>query len=623
MDVVAAPLVVFATLAACVGIGRPLLARLDTDGALLPLERALAAPLLGAMPLAALIATVGGVVYSAASMAALLVVTVAAAAIAGGYRGLVLSRFAACPWTRAFLALSAVLVMLSAVGAFAPPADHDTVRYHAMLARRDLEWGYIAAHWGFSVYEFMPPLVELLYRPAFALGGGSGAQLLTAAWAAAAALAAAIVAGRLGAGSWAQALAGLFLLAQRATINLGAAMTAEFGVAAYVGLVFVALLAWRERGGGQLALLAGLALSGLALVKLQGLVVAACLAPPVLWAALRGRVAWREAALTVATVVVLLLPLLVRNAVVAGNPVFPAFHNLFGADNLDVFADGLAANVHGEGILFVLSLPLRIFLKQNDFDGMQFGFPVVLVFLPLALGTRDRAAVSAWTALALYVIAWALIMPQMLRFFIGVMPLMAGLAAVGAGRAAALAQRERVARFALVLLAAVVVLSQAGFAAATAARRLPMVLGFVAPLDYLESRPFQWSTYAAVCDFVAARMAPGDTYLAILSDPTYHCPQKSAFPQLLPEDAPRLYKRGGLRPVAAGELAGMMQVATVRWVILTKNLYANEELLVFAKHRYDKVVIPVLAGLAPAFETKTAVVYDGPQTIAALRAAEK
>ncbi|MSO85113.1 MAG: hypothetical protein EXR04_04070 [Rhodospirillales bacterium] len=604
------------------GLGRPVVAFLDPARRLNGLERFLTAALVGAMSEAALVALIGAWEYSARSMALLLVFSAAAAVVFNRHLPLRVARAFAMDLPTRWIAVGIVfLLVLVAVGAFAPPADHDAMRYHASLMRRDLEWGKIAVRYGWGVYEFMPPLAEMLFRMVYALGGTSAAQLLTSIWLAAAAASAGALAGRLGAGASVAALAALLLIGQRMSIHMGATINVDFSLAAYFGLSVSLALLWRQEPAPRLGVLLGLMVGGLANVKYHGFVLAGCLALPLAYDAIRGRIPWSGAMKIAAVAAVLVLPILGRNLMVAGNPVFPMFHDLFGPDNLDIFGGPKMENRRGEDILFMLSLPWNIFTDQLKFDGLQFGFPFLLLFLPFAFIAPDERKRILLIVCFLYLAAWGLTMPHLLRFFAPLLPLLCVLAADGAVRIARLAYSEgRAARVTFAVLVVAGIGIQSMFVAATALRRLPVVFGRESALDYLEQKSFLDITHVRACRYLEENLRPGETYLSLLQDPTFYCPQRPIVVQILPDDAERLYKSGALPRISAQDLARRLAAANLRYVLAPRLfVYDSHHKMVFIQHRFNDLVLPILDRMSPILETRSARIYDGASVIAALR----
>lgn len=613
---------VFAMCIVACGLGRPVLDYLDNNRRLNPLERIVVAGLLGAMVEATIVALVGSYEYSTWSMTAVLATSGVIALALNRRTELPRSALLAglTPAAQCMIAGALILWLLVAAGAFAPPADHDTMRYHGTLIRRDFELARIAVHYGWSAYEFMPPLSELLSRMAYALGGIGAAQFLTSVWLAAAAAGAAILALRIGAGSTAAALAALLVIGQRVSIHLGAAVTVDFALATFLAASTALLLAWRDAPTPRLAILLGLVLGGMANVKYHGFVLAAILALPMFWAAARRRIPAPQLITVAAIATLAVLPLLIRNLSVTGNPVFPMFHHIFGPENLDIFAEPGMSNRRGEGLAFLFSLPWTIFTSQLTFDGLQFGFPFVLIFLPFAFVAPRPEKWLLLGVAGLYLAVWGAAMPHLLRFFIAVLPVLGALAADGATRVAHLAwSLGRPAKIAFAGLVAVGLFVQSMFIAATTLRRLPAALGLESQVDYLEQPAFLEVTHARACQFIEENLRPGETYLSLLQEPTFYCPQRSAIVQLLPGDAEWLYKRSKSLPqVPAAQLARFLSESRLRFVVTPQRVVYDDHKLVFAKYRFDDTLLPVLRQLSPILETKSARVYDGDAVIRAL-----
>jgi hypothetical protein len=619
----AALLIGLAIMAIMTGLGRPLVRTLGP--ALTPLEQWLAAPLAGAMPLAAAVWAVGSWRYSWGSMVAVLTVAaiLAVAALAGD-RPLRRPGLPSAAAARALGVAALVLLVVAAVGAFAPPSDHDTMRYHLTLPRRDLELGRIAVHFGWSVYEFFPPLADLLTHLAYATGGAAAAQLLNVCWTALAAAWAGALALRLGGCPTAAALAALLFLSQRVVINLAAAVTVDIALAAYLtaaAVVGLALVEEPRRSGMRLGLLLGVLVGAALNIKYQAGIAAAALMAVLLAATLARRLPVAPLLAAGAVAAALIVPLLWRNWLVTGNPVFPIFHQLFGPDNLDIFsayAQTVAGREPPTGGL--AALPWTMFVRQGDFDGLQFGFPLALVAIPFAFAERRALRLCCLALWALYVLAWWTVMPHLLRFQLPLLGVVAALTALGLQRVEAASAGMRWAGAAFAAFAATAGLTQMLFLGSTALHRWPGALGLVTVEQMLEGKEFVYYSLVSPCRWVEARLEVGERYLALVNDPSWYCPQAAALPQVEPGEAAGYYRRTHLPPVSAVALARRLEEENVRYVVVAANLGADDDPLVFAKHRYDALLAPVLAHAIPLLKAPSGSVYDGREVAAALRA---
>lgn len=618
--VITASMTVLGTLFALTGIGLPLVRKVG--GRLSVAEQWLAAPLVGALPLAAAVLAVGNHSYTPGSMAALLVAALFLAVTLlaierPGWR-LNLPRQ---PLFLIICAISVPFIAVAAVSAFAPPSDHDTLRYLLTLPRRDLESGRIAIQFGWSVYEFFPPLVGLLTRLVYALGGAAAAQLINVAGMVLAAAWAAALAVRLGGGVTTAALAGLLFLSQRVVVNLAGAVTADFALTGYLAAAAtIAVCLVRDPASGRRE---GVLLGVLLGAALNAKYHAAFVGLPLLAVLLLDRLARRRSMAPVlwAAVVagMLFLPLLARNAWITGNPVFPLLHTLFGGDNAELFGGYLASSRARPNPGGLALAPLTIFIDQNIYDGLQFGFPIVLIGLPFAFAAQGRARLLCFAVCAAYLVEWWVMMPHLLRFFQPVLGILAALAALGLASAAQAGREYRWGRAWLGGLAAAAITIQFAFLGSTALYRLPMALGLQAADVKLEGPEFLHYSVFLPCRWIESHLQPGERYLALVNAPSFYCPQNVSMQIIAPDEAAAYYTRTGVAAVAPTNLAARLEAENVRFVLTARAVSPGDEAFVFAKHRFDATLLPLVATLTPLMEAPSGAVYDGSDVVRALR----
>jgi len=611
---------------AAYGPGTVLVSRLGLRDQLSPPEHVAMALLSGSFVLAMGVWAVGTVRYDVISMTGLVVIAAGLSLWQIKSRVSLGEIIRGCPrisltpsWV--FAAACLVLVVIAVVGSYAPPSDHDTLRYHLTLSKRDLAWGRITTIFGWSVYEYLPPLGTMLNRLAYALGGAESSQILNVLWQLFGALMTALLARRLGVNTGFAWAACLLVLGQRVSINLSSVASIDFMLMAYAAGATLAAFVFARSANVPTALLFGLVGGALANVKHHGLLYLACIALVLLPVALR-RADFRRAYLMVGAVVVLaLLPWTVRNLMETGNPVFPALHPLFGPENVNIFSSFFAVNPPLRDVESLLRLPWDMFVNQQRFDGLQFGVPFFLILAPFGFLLLDRRlGLAIGSIIVLYVIGWVLAMPPLLRFFIPLFPILSAVSARGAQDVfGAASQSNRPVRIILFTVVLSLVSMQSMFLGATAKRRLPAALGYVSTVAYLESRPFKWQNHVRACSWMMERLQPGERYLALFNDPNYYCHPAKAFPQLLPGDSAVLYTRSPRPPVPATWLAGRLRSCHVKYVIKSINLGADAEILTFAKHRYDALLTPILENIEPLYSSPASHVYDARVVGAALR----
>ncbi|MGE4279063.1 MAG: glycosyltransferase family 39 protein [Magnetospirillum sp.] len=600
--------------AAMAGLGWPLARRLADD--LDPAERLGLAPLLGALPLAVLIQAVGYWRYDFGAMAALLVPGLGAAWFFPWRR--LVGRPSLTVWSGLIVVVMAGLVL----SALAPPIDHDSIRYHLTLPRRDMELGQIRAWFGWSIYEFFPPLSALLTRMAYALGGAEAAQMLNVAWVGLASVWAGLLVRRLGGQGNAPVVAALLFMGQRVVLNLGPAVTTDIPLAAFVGAATCVALAGRFGLTSRLAILLGLLLGAAMGCKSHGMIIGlAVLAILALWRFSQPR-HWGAVIGAGLVSLAVIAPVLLRNAVVTGNPFFPNAHQLFGADNLDIFAPftrALAERTHIPGGL--LALPWTMFIFQDSFDGLQFGYPFMLLGLPFAFLRQRVARLFVLAPVGLYVLAWWFAMPPLLRFLQPVFVPLVALTALGLVEGSTALSRQSGLRWAVRAIMALCVALQALFAGSSLLYRLPVVLGQKSLVEALEVPAFRYYSLIRPCQWLDRHLQAGETYLPMVNDPSFYCPQAAALHPLGADEAAAFYTLSGLPTLSAQQVARLLHDNKVRYILRALNLGADDERYAFAKHRFDTVIGPVLGKMTPLLDSPSGKIYAAEPVIAALEQA--
>lgn len=618
-----AVLVALVLMLALTGLGRPLVRSLGVN--LTAVEAWALAPILGCLPLAIAVQTVGTWTYTPLSMGVVLATSLTAALVGlVGDRGAVRVPVAKGTITHCLAAGCLALVLMAAVAALAPPADHDTLRYHLALPRRDLEFGQLRLLPGWSVYEFFPPLMSLLTRLVYAVSGPSGAQMLNVALTALAAAWAGLLARRLGGSPEVAWLAALFFLAQRVVINLAPSVGVDLPLAGFVAAAATVGLALNgdDRNRHKTAVLLGVVLAAVANTKYHGMIaVAGLLAAAVAAAPCRRRLLV-DLPVAGALAGLAIVPLLLRNWLATGNPIFPVAHQLFGPDNIDIFGHYTAVMAARTYVPdHPIDLLWTMFVNQNAFDGLQFGFPILLVALPFAFAANGRVRAACMLSVLFYGVAWWMLMPHLLRFLLPVLAVMAALAALGIGEIASTTRTQpwfRPVFAASMLLAAFV---QMSFVASSAVHRLPAAFGLKDARQMLESPAFVYYSLVSPCQWLEENLRQGERYLALVNDPSAICPQAAAMRQVEEAEAPLYFTHSPLPVPSAPEFARRLEAENVRYLLAAPNLGVDDEPLVFGKHRFDALVRPLLQGLTPLHSAPSGSVYATEDVIARLREA--
>jgi hypothetical protein len=483
-DVAAHTSLAAVTLAAWLGLGSVLLGRwLVVGDALLDLLNRFGA---GALGFALLTFGAGwaGILYRSAYLP----VFVAAAAV-----GLVtLARHARSVsrprlrtwrwWELALLCLLVAYLALDLLSVSAPLSSPDALLYHAADPELFAKAHRIfAVPWNSSSYE--PFSVEMLVLDGFMLWNpvqGAFTPLILALLALAAVMG---FAHRI-AGRRAALLAGAIFFAQPFMVWETTSVFIESGIALAVALAGWNAFRFVRHSERSALVLAGVFVGGAAGMKYVGL-IAALTITAVIVASLAGRIRARWALTFGLPAVAVALPWYLKNAILTGNPFYP---HLFGGLNTSA-AGELTSTMQtfgqGRGAPDFALLPARLLVDGKPFDGGQYLSPLFLLFAPLGLFLRSRAAiVLVWCGVLLYVVLW-FVTSQQARFLVPLMPVLAVLGALGA---LALAREGRLGR--LVVVAAMAVALVVGLGASTiyAAQFAPVVLGHEPKQQFLREK---------------------------------------------------------------------------------------------------------------------------------------
>jgi hypothetical protein len=302
--------------------------------------------------------------------------------------------------TAGFLALLALVAAFALVGALAPEVEYDALWYHLGFPAAWLRTGHLT-DFRLQFVTAYPFSAELLYGDAMALGGEVAGKLTHLLFGVL------MVGGVVDLGrrlfSPRAGLAGGLVVAVAPTI-LWEATTGnnDLAAAAFVVLAVDVAVASRARPTFRAAvaigllmsfaigvkLLAGFALSGVALILLAGTTPAGAAVRT-----LRARVA--DVVIVGALAPLAVLPYLIRAVVLTGNPVFPSFYARLGADadrwtaesdrGLDQFLQHFGV---GDDVFHFFALPWSLTMRTAAFGG-TFGV-FLLLLLPFALHRRPQ-----------------------------------------------------------------------------------------------------------------------------------------------------------------------------------------------------------------------------------------
>jgi len=383
------------------------------------------------------------------------------------------------------LALCAAAFVLDLVASTAPPTSPDALRYHVGLPKQWLATGWIRDDfWRFE--SFNPLGIQVLFAQGLALGGGGAAGAVGAVLAVLAAVAVFGLARELGAGSIPAASVAVALFTLEGMLTwLATSSFPEPGLTLYSILaVWQAVRFARTRESVPLAA-AGFFSGAAAGTKYLGLASAALVLVPLAVIALREHRA-RALAASLGLAAVVALPWYIRNAIEAGNPIYPlVFGGRFVTPRTEsTLREGLGAAKLPHPVLRLPILPLDLLRYPNAFAKGRYIGTMIFLAAPLALLAPRR-----WRNLVLFAGAVVFIaiclatVPSQARFFL---PALGVLSALGGVGVVWLLETRPWTRTPLVAVAAVVAVVWLVPSAALTRHLLPVAFGFQSRSAFLQ-----------------------------------------------------------------------------------------------------------------------------------------
>jgi hypothetical protein len=286
------------------------------------------------------------------------------------------------------------------VNAMAPEISPDGITYHLGLPLEYTRLGRFPDRIDF--YDMLPQGMEMLFTMAFAFGRHSAAKLVEFGFLAATPTLLLRIGRRLGLPDRASLVAAVFYFCAPVTGLTGTASYNEAALVFFSLAAFYLLLVWRDTGEAWYLPAVGLAAGFCYAIKMPGAMV---LAGAALWVTVWGGARrWRGLPLLAAGALPAVAPWLVRNAVVAGNPLAPLGNALFPNPYFHLLSERvLAANLANWGNVKALAVPWQLAFG----DRLTGTFGPLLLALPLTLlAWRSRAARLVMTAAVLLALPW-------------------------------------------------------------------------------------------------------------------------------------------------------------------------------------------------------------------------
>lgn len=314
--------------------------------------------------------------------------------------------------------------MATLVAASTPPFEYDTLEYHLGAPHEYLQHGRLAflPH---NFYSNLPQLAEMLYLLCLTIASETAPKLLHWLFGMLSAGVVFTVGQRLWSRATGLTAAALFYL-MPFVLDLSQTARIDLATTFFGGLVFAGLLCWRHHRQPGWLWLAALAAGGAVATKWTAIPVV--LLPFLVFVLVASRsptVAVQSGLVAGACVA----PWLIKNLVLAGNPVYPLLHQWLPSPHWTVEQAALFAQKH---------YPAGGWLQLGDriwhYSFVEPGaLPLLLATAPLLLVTRQRQPAiqrAGWLFLAAY-LAWFYLTFRPWRFLFPAMPLVAWLGAVG------------------------------------------------------------------------------------------------------------------------------------------------------------------------------------------------
>jgi len=533
--------------------------------------------------------------------------------------------------------LAVLAVGLSAlIQGMAPPNDYDSLMYHLTQPQYDVELGKISIPWDRALgTELFPALAGNLSRLALAISGSGSAQMLHGMLGLIAALGSGMLALRVGFGKRGALGAALFFLATRVVIWEMGTVEVDVPLASYLIGALIVYQTLRTKPQFGIALLFGLLVGSGILTKYHGFIVAAAFAPVILWDLSRKQLPLSVAIVGSVTALITLMPHMVRNFWITGNPIFPIFNTIFIPEKHNFFNAGAAYQDGGygtgRGIFDLLITPWNMFVyPMQVFDGMIFGAPYLFAFAPLILlaPAHAKKCLPALSVAVFYFLGWFYLLDFQVRFLLPIVPVLSVVAVGGVISFWTLSEQNKLLKAAFAGLGLVLGLNQLMFVGIYSVIRLPAAVGLISPEYFHSKTPTMNGANYGTCSYIRDHIKAGETYFSILQPHSYYCPQASVVHVYFPDES-QWWNEVKDRPseLPLSEFIRRAEQAQFRYFIAPVRTYnrRNDTAKMIIKKatlsgaRFGQYLRPVFETLTPLKEGPYTGVYDGPQVINGLK----
>ncbi len=532
-------------------------------------------------------------------------------------------------WSGLLWIIAAIIGLSAIIQGLAPPNDYDSLLYHLALPRFDVDLGYMDVPWDRSILQIlMPAFGGNLTRFVLPFSGDGTAQAIHGLFGLVAALGTALLVRHFDYGKATALLAAIMFLSIRAVVWEMATAETDVLLAASTIFSLLVYLKWRETPSAGHGILFGLLIGISILVKLQGFVIAAAIAPLIIYDLFQNRRNTLQALIGPLVAFIVITPHLLKTYYLTGNPLFPMFNLVFNPGTRDLMTGFNSIYGTGNGVFDLLISPWVVsIMPMHYFDGMVLGAPYLLALCPLALLTPNkRRLLPVLSVVTVYYVFWFYTLSQQVRFLIHVGPVFAALAAVGAAQLWQETLSSVVLKRFFLAVVLVLSLNQAAFVGIYAAIRLPAAVGLMNAEEFHERTPTMTGAHYKTCSFIANNLKAGERYFSeAIGFVSYYCPQAAAVRNYFPDEAKWWLKRDAPPEMSRQDFIKNAEKMNIRFFMTSENFESRRNIsgksviVNRAASRVSAYLQPAYKSLEPLIKGKFTAVYDGPEVIKALK----
>lgn len=316
------------------------------------------------------------------------------------------------------IALLFAAIILTLIGALAPPIGNDELAYHIAYPKIFIE-NHAIEHIKYTEKSLWPFLLEMLFTGAMLIKGVILAKLMHFLFGMLSLMAVFSFARKYFTLSIALLSAVIFYLTPGIFMQATYAYV-DLGLAFYIFMALYAFMKWLECYQYKWISVSGI-FCGLAMgIKITAIIAPAMVGIGILFAALnQKRIGSKKAALSLMflSLFTILVAIIwyVRSYIILGNPVFPFMHNIFGGHG---YANTHAKDIGmGSGMLSYMLLPWNLTMFPRAFGGEQIGVLFLILLPGIFLIKKLDTTIKTLIAFSLIFVSFWFFTYQNLRFF--------------------------------------------------------------------------------------------------------------------------------------------------------------------------------------------------------------